>query len=58
MFAYCELNGKIELFCKLFFFIYLVTPQLMLFSILLFTIVNYYIFDLGTESFYLVFQVV
>ena len=29
----------------------------MTYAILLFTIINYYIFDLGTESFYLIFQI-
>lgn len=56
--AYEELNGKIELLCKLFCFALFMTLHLMTISILLFTIVNYYIFDLGEESFYLVFSVV
>lgn len=55
--AYKELNDKIELFCELFCFVLLSTSQLMLFSILSFSIVNYYVFDLGAESFYLIFPV-
>lgn len=56
--AYTELSGKIELICRVFCFAFIISPPIMTIAILLLTIVNYYIFDMGADSFTLVFAVV
>lgn len=53
--TYKELNGKIELCSGLFSLALFSSGLLSAFSVLLFTIVNYCVFGLGSDSFYLIF---
>lgn len=56
---YREMDAKIERMSKLFYTAYVtITPVVVVLPAILITLVNYYIYDLGDESFYLPFRTV
>lgn len=56
--AYQEFSEKIETLCKWFCIALFFTGVFCALSILIFSIVNYYILDLGEKSFFLMFSTV